>query len=184
MPRAVRDYELHQDELLGQTQAAQASGLLLAIDLSWRLYIGEKAVVSEAAPMQQYRHNHYVPVSYQRRFVLPGENRYYHLDLKPESLTSGNVKCTPKALHHWGPYRAFAENDLYTTRWGTEDNAQIEQFFFGQLDDEGAPSIDFIRAFDHGKETNSERLFRQFLRYMSLQKLRTPSRLFMSAVCP
>jgi len=124
--------------------------------------------------MQQYRHNHYVPISYQRRFMLPGQSWYYRLDLKPESATSGTIRYTRRALHHWGTDRVFAENDLYTTRWGTGDNAEIEQFFFGQLDDEGAPAIDFIRDFDHEKETYSEPLFQQFLRYMSLQELRTP----------
>ena len=124
--------------------------------------------------MQQYRHNHYVPVSYQRRFMLPGQSRYYRLDLKPESVANMVVRYTRRALHHWGPDRIFAENDLYTTKWGAGDNTEIEQFFFGQLDDEGARAIDFIRDFDHGKETYNEPLFRQFLRYMSLQKLRTP----------
>src|SRR5580658_2468529 len=118
--------------------------------------------------MKQYRHNHYVPVSYQRRFMLPGQSRYYRLDLKPETLTSGTVKYTRKALHHWGPDKVFAEDDLYTTRWGTDENTEIERFFFGQLDDEGAIAINFIRDFDHEQETYSEPLFRQFLRYMSL----------------
>jgi hypothetical protein len=124
--------------------------------------------------MQGYHHNHYVPISYQRRFMFAGQGKYYRLDLKPATIFNGSVKYTRRAQHHWGPDSIFAEDDLYTTKWGTVDNTEIEQFFFGQRDDEGVPAINFIRDFDHEKETYSEDLFRQFLRYMSLQKLRTP----------
>jgi len=124
--------------------------------------------------MQEYRHNHYVPISYQRRFMLPGQGKYYRLDLKPETVVNDFAKYTRRAQHHWGPDSIFAEDDLYTTRWGTGDNTEIERFFFGQLDDEGAQAINFIRDFDHEKENYSEPLFRQLMRYMSVQKLRTP----------
>ena len=106
--------------------------------------------------------------------MLAGQHRYYRLDLKPETISNDFVKFTRDDVHHWGPGSIFAEDDLYTTKWGTQDNTEIEQFFFGQLDDEGAPAINFIRDFDHEKEDYSERLFRQFVRYMSLQKLRSP----------
>ena len=124
--------------------------------------------------MQGYHHNHYVPISYQRRFMYARQNKYYRLDLRPETISNDFAKYTREAQHYWGPDLIFAANDLYTTKWGASDNTEIEQFFFGQLDDEGARAINFIRDFDHEKETYSERLFRQFLRYMSLQKLRTP----------
>jgi len=106
--------------------------------------------------------------------MLPGQSKYYRLDLKPEAVINDFAKYTRKAQHHWGPDSIFAEDDLYTTKWGTGDNTEIEQFFFGQLDDEGAPAINFIRDFDHDDGRYDERLFRQFLRYVSLQKLRTP----------
>jgi Protein of unknown function (DUF4238) len=121
-----------------------------------------------------YHHNHYVPISYQRRFMLAGQGKYYRLDLKPETISRGPIKYTRRDQHHWGPDSIFFEDDLYTTKWGTVDNTEIEQFFFGQRDDEGVPAINFIRDFDHEQETYSEDLFREFLRYMSLQKLRTP----------
>ena len=117
----------------------------------------------------------HVPISYQRRFMFAGQGNCFRLDLKPATIFNGSVKYTRRAQHHWGPDSIFAEDDLYTTKWGTVDNARgVEQFFFGQRDDEGVPAINFIRDFDHEKETYSEDLFRQFLRYMSLQKLRTP----------
>ena len=41
-----------------------------------------------------FRHNHYVPISYQRRFMPPGQGKYYRLDLKPETGLSGGIKYT------------------------------------------------------------------------------------------
>jgi Protein of unknown function (DUF4238) len=124
--------------------------------------------------MQGYHHNHYVPISYQRRFMLAGQEKYYRLDLKPQTVFNGSVKYTRKAQHHWGPDSIFAEDDLYTTKWGAGDNTDIERFFFGQRDDEGVPAIDFIRDFDHEDQNYNAPLFNAFVRYMSVQKLRTP----------
>lgn len=121
-----------------------------------------------------FRHNHYVPISYQRRFMPPGQGKYYRLDLKPETGLSGGIKYTRWELHHWGPDSIFAEDDLYTTRWGQIINTDIEQFFFGQLDDAGPEAIDYLLSFDHEKHTYDEKQFTNFVRYMSLQKLRTP----------
>ena len=124
--------------------------------------------------MRLYRHNHYVPISYQKRFMLPDQNRYYRLDLKPDTVSSGNVRYTRNDVHHWSPDRIFAEDDLYVTQWGQISNTEIEQFFFGHLDDNGPPALDFISSFDHDDTKYSEPLFSQFLRYMSVQKVRTP----------
>jgi hypothetical protein len=121
---------------------------------------------------KQYRHNHYVPVWYQRRFMLPGQHRYYRLDLKPDVVNAGGTKYTRNALHHWSPDRIFAEDDLYTTRWGRVVNTEIEQFFFGRLDNEGPRALEYLCNFDY--TTFSEKLFRHLMTYMSVQKLRTP----------
>jgi hypothetical protein len=99
--------------------------------------------------MKEYRHNHYVPVWYQRRFMLPGQHRYYRLDLKPDVWQSGAFKYTKNAVHHWSPERVFAEDDLYTTQWGNLSNTKIEQFFFGQLDNQGPSAVEYICNFDH-----------------------------------
>jgi hypothetical protein len=86
----------------------------------------------------EYRHNHYVPEWYQRRFMSPGQSRYYRLDLKPEILTSaGGRKYKRHDVHHWSPENIFAEDNLYTTQWGTIANTEIERFFFGKLDNDG-----------------------------------------------
>jgi Protein of unknown function (DUF4238) len=120
-----------------------------------------------------YRHNHYVPVWYQRRFMLPGQDRYFRLDLNPETVTSGKVKYKRRDLHEWSPDNIFAESDLYTTRWGEISNTEIEQFFFGQLDARGLHAVDCFGRFDDPTSIE-EATFQDFLRYISVQKLRTP----------
>jgi hypothetical protein len=119
-----------------------------------------------------YRHNHYVPIWYQRRFMLAEQDRYFRLDLKPDRVTSGNVKFTRRDLHEWSPDKIFAEDDLYTTKWGSISNTEIEQFFFGRLDSDGTRSVDYFDNFTH-PSVNGE-AFENFLTYMSVQKLRTP----------
>jgi hypothetical protein len=122
--------------------------------------------------MGEYRHNHYVPIWYQKRFMLPGQSRYYRLDLKPDEIRNGTFKYTRNALHHWAPHRMFAEDDLYTTQWGNISNTEIEQFFFGRLDNEGGEVLDFLCNFDHVRFRPDS--FQRLMTYMSVQKLRTP----------
>ena len=92
--------------------------------------------------MGQYRHNHYVPVSYQRRFMLPGQHHVITVSTSNlKRRTSRGITHTRRDVHHWGPDSIFAEDDLYTTRWGQISNTDIEQFFFGKLDDGGPAAI-------------------------------------------
>lgn len=72
----------------------------------------------------------------------------------------------------WGPDRCFAQDDLYTTNWGYIANVDIEKFFFGKLDTEGKASVEWATKYDHS-DFDGEAL-RTFLRYLSVQKLRTP----------
>jgi hypothetical protein len=118
--------------------------------------------------MQQYRHNHYVPIFYQQRFMLRGQSRYYRLDLQPETISNRGVKYTRKDFHYWGPANVFAQDDLYTTKLRSTENREIEQFFFGQLDTTGPAAINFICNFDHANQNYNEPLFRQFMTYISL----------------
>ena len=118
-----------------------------------------------------YRHNHYVPVWYQRRFMLPGQDRYFRLDLKTRHVTSGKVKYKRRDLHEWSPEKTFAEDDLYTTKWGKISNTEIEQFFFGQVDASGLSAVDHFGNFTYPNADGDT--FNNFLRYMSVQKLRT-----------
>jgi hypothetical protein len=120
----------------------------------------------------EYRHNHYVPEWYQRRFMFAGQTRYHRLDLKPEVMTSGGHKYTRNDLHHWSPETIFAEDDLYTTEWGSISNTDIERFFFGKLDNDAPNALDYFTKFKH--PSADDKAFNTFLRYMSVQKLRTP----------
>jgi len=122
--------------------------------------------------MSEYRHNHYVPIWYQERFMLPGQHRYFRLDLKPDVVTSGKVKYTRHDVHEWSPDRIFAQDDLYTTLWGGVPNVEIEKFFFGQLDNETPAALDVFANFSDLDV--DEPAFKNLMRYMSVQKLRTP----------
>lgn len=128
--------------------------------------------MSNGKPNQQYRHNHYVPEWYQRRFMLPGQHKYWYLDLKPERRTSGGATYTRRDLLHWGPERCFAQDDLYTTEWGGIVNTEIEQFFFGDLDSEGKKSTEYFGGLKHPSVDGD--MLETFIPYMSVQKLRTP----------
>jgi hypothetical protein len=131
--------------------------------------------MSIAKQYRGYQHNHYVPVWYQKRFLGPDQTRYWYLDLKPEVVTSGSVRHTRRDLLHWAPASCFAQDNLYTTTWGDIENTEIEQFFFGELDQKGKPAVEYFRQFEHPSADNSA--FRAFMRYMSVQKLRTPKAL-------
>jgi hypothetical protein len=122
--------------------------------------------------MTIYRHNHYVPIWYQKRFMAADQSRYYRLDLRPDVVKSDKVRYTRRDLHHWGPVNIFAEQDLYTTRWGNLSNTEIEQFFFGSLDNEGQTAVQYFSDFNH--PSVDKKAFEQLLTYMSVQKLRTP----------
>jgi hypothetical protein len=104
--------------------------------------------------------------------MRPGQHRYYRLDLKPDLVTSGKIKYTRNDLHHWSPEGIFAEDDLYTTRWGSITNVEIEQFFFGQLDTKAPSAVDFFANFD--LEDINKTALETLMTYMSVQKVRTP----------
>ena len=76
------------------------------------------------------------------------------------------------ALLHWGAVRCFAQDDLYTTKWGGIENRDIEKFFFGYFDST-APSA--VEQFASARiDENFGAAFNTILPYMSVQKLRTP----------
>ena len=104
--------------------------------------------------------------------MFPGQSRYDRLDLKPEVMASGGHKYTRHDLHHWSPEKIFAEDDLYTTQWGTISNTEIERFFFGKLDNDAPKALDYFANFKHPNADG--KAFQTFIRYMSVQKLRTP----------
>ncbi len=122
--------------------------------------------------MGEYTHNHYVPVWYQRRFMLPKQSKYFRLDLRPDMIVTPKGKIPRHDVHEWSPERIFAQDELYTTKWAGISNTEIEQFFFGKLDNDGPAAIDFFAKFDHTRAYKNA--FETMLPYMSVQKLRTP----------
>ena len=121
-----------------------------------------------------YRHNHYVPVWYQRRFMLPGQGVYHYLDLKPAVVESHGRRHVRRALRLLGPVSCFAQADLYTTKWGNIENTEIEQFFFGKIDSGGRQAVEFFGRFQHPDSDFDGDAYRNLMTYMSVQKLRTP----------
>ncbi|AUW43959.1 DUF4238 domain-containing protein [Rhizobium leguminosarum] len=119
-----------------------------------------------------YKHNHYVPEWYQKRFLPSGESRQYYLDLNPETVIRDGHRFTRRAQLRWGPRQCFAQDDLYTTTWGGLENRDIEKFFFGKLDNDGEAAIAHFADFTFGSASHDA--FETLLPYMSVQKLRTP----------
>mgnify|MGYP001191888235 FL=1 len=122
-----------------------------------------------------YRNNHYVPQWYQKRFLgqVGGERKFFYLDLRPDRVTSGKRSHTRNALLRWGPKRCFVERDLYTTRLGTWQAVDIEKHFFGRIDANGSrAAVEYFGTFSHPSVDQSA--LESMMRYMTLQRLRTP----------
>jgi hypothetical protein len=123
----------------------------------------------------KYRHNHYVPEWYQKRFLPPsiGEAKFYYLDLKPDTvLASNGIRYTRKNILRWGPDSCFKIEDLYTTNLDGIESTEIEERFFGKIDLEGQRAVEYFANFEHPDVDPDA--FRSLLLYMSTQKLRTP----------
>jgi hypothetical protein len=122
----------------------------------------------------EYHHNHYVPVWYQKRFMRPGQSVYNYLDLKPDVLVNNGQSYTSRPLRFRGADSCFAQDDLYTTKWGAVENTQIERFFFGKIDTEGRKGVEYFNNFNHPDQHYDEAAFMGLVTYMSVQKIRTP----------
>jgi hypothetical protein len=122
---------------------------------------------------KDFKHNHYVPEWYQKRFMLPGQGTYWYLDLKPQQLERSGHRFTRRALLPWGPKSCFAEHDLYTVKWGNQENVDIEKFFFGRVDNDGKSAVEFFANFRFDQIGQQEALY-GLMNFMSVQKLRTP----------
>lgn len=125
--------------------------------------------------MGKYRRNHYVPIWYQERF-LPltlKERKFHYLDLKPETVIAPTGhRYKRNELLRWGPPSCFYQDDLYTTRFGNFESTEIEEMFFGRLDNDAPSAVEHYATFEH--PNYSEDAFRTLLPYMSVQKMRTP----------
>jgi len=123
----------------------------------------------------EYKFNHYVPIWYQKRFIPEDQknNELFYLDLKPKTFVDPRgIEHEKKSLYHQGFKFCFVEEDLYTTQLGIYKSTDVEKFFFGKVDHRGRNAIEAFSKFSH--PWNGRDAYRDMIRYMSLQKLRTP----------
>lgn len=125
----------------------------------------------------KYRNNHYVPQWYQKRFIPNDQTdkELFYLDLCPGTFQDSRGITHPKrSVHKLGTRFCFAEDDLYTRWFGEERHTDIEQFFFGPIDEEGRRAVDFFSKYDHLQYPWDGNMFNALILYLSTQKLRTP----------
>ncbi len=122
--------------------------------------------------MSKTRNNHYVPQWYQEGFFEPGTNTLAYLDLTPsqKTLHDGRV-ITERALFAAPTSRAFRQQDLYSTFFGTSINDEIERRLFGDIDVRGSSAV---RAFAGTDVGEWHRHFQPLFEYIDIQKIRTP----------
>lgn len=123
---------------------------------------------------QQSRVHHYVPQWYQKRFLKSEQNRFYYLDLHPETVSDDGV-CRHRRcdLLRWGPTRCFCADELYTVKLGAWLSDEIERRFFGPIDSQGKKSVSTIAEFEGLSRSSAEGL--DYLpAYMDAQRMRTP----------
>lgn len=122
-----------------------------------------------------FRHNHYVPSWYQKRFIPAGQKQkeLFCLDLTPKNFvdSQGRERST-KAVRRRGVQQCFAEQDLYTMTFGSNQSTDLEQYFFGEIDSDGRRAVDYFTNFAHPSVDG--KAFQDMMMYMSTQKLRTP----------
>lgn len=120
---------------------------------------------------QASRKNHYVPVWYQRRFILNGRNKLFYLNLDThEQLPDGRV-IIHNELSQRSPSSCFCQQDLYTTQFGDVLNDEIERLLMGEIDTNGAKAL---RAIVDGEPNAVHSAFQPFFEYLDAQKIRTP----------
>jgi hypothetical protein len=101
------------------------------------------------------------------------EQKFRYLDLRPNQFAdSKGIIRTKTALHRWGPTKCFQERDLYKTRFGPWESTEIEEKFFGRVDDRSPAAVEYFATFQH--PSANSRAFHAFLPFASIQKLRTP----------
>lgn len=123
-------------------------------------------------PSGEYTHNHYVPEWYQKRFMPNGEVKFHYLDLSPPVRINNGHCYRLKEVRRLGPPSCFAEANLYTTNWLGTANNDIEKHFFGEIDTRARAAVKFFTNYEIKDGLHDA--FRDLVRYMSVQKLRTP----------
>src|ERR1700751_2881945 len=122
--------------------------------------------------VQSHAH-HYVPGWYQRRFLLPQTSKYFYLDLQPETIVQDGHAHQRRAIRHLGPDSCFYKNDLYALDFGGQTTDEMEQFFFGMIDNFGSGAVAQLAEFE-GITDKVVESFQHFLGYMGAQRFRTP----------
>jgi hypothetical protein len=126
----------------------------------------------KAAKKSITRRNHYVPIWYQKRFLLPEQTKLWYLDLYPETKKLPNGKRVTMNNHYWWtPKQCFYEYDLYTTSFFGVVNDEVEKYLFGTIDNDGLAAIN---AFINNDMPELHKRFNKFFEYLDAQKIRTP----------
>ncbi|CAN7159884.1 DUF4238 domain-containing protein [Bosea sp. LjRoot90] len=123
--------------------------------------------------MSKTRNNHYVPQWYQEGFFEPGRSSIAYVDMTPERkiLPDGRVITQNGAWNDTPTSKAFVQEDLYSTFFGTSVNDEIERHLFGDIDGRGSKAV---RAFSGTDVREWHRHFQTFFEYLDIQKIRTP----------
>ncbi len=124
------------------------------------------------SPSQSHNH-HYVPQWYQRRFLLPGQDKLFYLDLKPETVIGDGFSYTKRALKQAAPVKCFCIDDLYAMRFGKQTTDILETRLFGAVDKKGAAAAEHFRYYNDYLADTNER-YRDLVRYLGAQRFRTP----------
>jgi len=122
---------------------------------------------------EQSHTHHYVPRWYQKRFLTPGNTKFFFLDLHPETVVQDGVAHQRKSLLNWGPARCFYKDDLYTVKLGSWTTDEIEREFFGEVDRRGRAAVEHFAEFEEIAEPTLD-ASRDLVPYMDAQKFRTP----------
>jgi hypothetical protein len=116
--------------------------------------------------------NHYVPIWYQKGFAKRGSASLYFLNLDPPKTVVGDGRIiVARPVNVRAPSSCFWAQDLYTTKLGSIYNDDIEKYFFGEIDNNGAKAV---KAFAKNDLRVMHEMFQEFFQYLDAQKLRTP----------
>lgn len=124
-----------------------------------------------------YQKNHYVPQWLQKRFIPDGvaRNELHYLDLKPlEFKIDGRVQRKQRLARKMGTKSCFVQDDLYTTYFDVSRRSEIEEHFFGPIDQNGKTAVELFSTADHTELINNQAVLYDLLLYIGTQKFRTP----------
>jgi hypothetical protein len=122
-----------------------------------------------------YRNNHYIPQWYQRHFIPPEKTHkeLYLLRKQTETFKTPDGIDRPKPTESLEPTKhCFSEQDLYTASFRGMADTDIEQYFFGEVDDRGKRAVAFFEDYDPKEEKKEH--FHHFLTFLCTQRFRTP----------